>query len=251
MQQSEPYVISKKRTVRYVYKGRIIAFIIAVCALIIAGAVWFSRTAGKLITDSHEFGFVCMGRYTALDAASSRADEVIKSGGAGYLYGTEEYLVMASCYNNITDADSVTNRLISGGESATVYALKSPAIKINKPKENASAVKKLLVRPYELFDELYGISVKCDTGEITESAAKYAALKMSVTCAGYAEQCDALLSNDTGVYLKSLYSAMSQILDNLSSASENVSQRIKYALCETAEIICRLTNEFANKSKNL
>ena len=251
MQDNEPYIITKKHTVRKVYWRRIVAVAVILSLIALGLILWFSRTAGKLTAPAREFWFVSMGEYAELGEASSRAEAVVNSGGAGYLHGDEKYSVAASCYANKAVAISVKERLESKGETASVFLLSCPQIAIDKPKKNAELLKELLARPAALFDELYSISVKADTKEISEAAAQYAALKMSVACEEYARESMAL-GDDAGKYLNSLFTAMKESLDVLARAEKNISQSVKYALCETAVKICNETSEIANKlAKNV
>lgn len=256
--QEEPYIIEKKRkspkykTVRRIYAGRLIAAIVIICLLVIGGVLWFSYSDGKLFVAAREYRYVSMGKYGDISAASKRADDVIKSGGAGYLYGKSEYKVMAACYADKSDADEVCARLVSAGETAEVFTASRPAISAEKPKSKAIAalLKEMLPKPDELFDELYAVSVKADTKEISEAAALYAVLKMSVTAAGYAEKCSER-EEKACVYLSKLLGEISESLDKLARTEKNVAQSVKYTLCEIADIICARSEEFANKSKNL
>ncbi len=250
MQDNEPYIITKKRTVRKVYWGRIVAVTVVLSLIAVGVILWFSRTAGKITVDAREFWFVSMGEYSELSEASSRAEAVVNSGGAGYLHGDEKYNVAASCYANKSDAVSVKERLTGEGETASVFSVSCPKIAIDKPKKNATLLKDLLARPAALFDELYSISVKTDTKEISEAAAQYAALKMSVACEEYARECKALDAAASD-YLSALFTSVGASLDVLARSDGNIPQAVKYALCETAVKICKETNEFANKLKNM
>lgn len=250
MQDNEPYIITKKRTVRKVFWGRIITVIIILSLAAVGAVLWFSRSTGKISVPAGEYWFVSLGEYSDLSEASACAEHAVRSGGAGYLYGNSEYNVALSCYASKSDAETVVKRLSDDGESCGIFSVTCGKLSVDKPKENAELLKKMLMRPARIFDELYGISVKTDTKELSESAAKYAALKMSVACGEYAAECGALRS-DAGDYLGGLFASISETLDDLARTQENVPQAFKYALCETAVKICKQSNDFADKLKNV
>ena len=249
MQESEPYFISRKRTVRRVYWGRIIVVLVVAALLVMGGVFWFSRTAGKISAPAREYWFVSMGEYADLGQASARAATVAEIGGAGYLYGNAPYAVSAACYKEKSDAQKVSDRMNGEGETSSLFSLRCASVSVRKPKENAALAKKMLVRPAELFDELYDISVRTETKELSETAALYAALKMSVACGEYAQDCGEL-EGVTGEYLVSLFLALSSTLDTLARSTEKVPQAFKYALCESAVKICTVTESFADRLKN-
>lgn len=235
--QEEPYIISKKRTVRKVYKGRIVAAVLIACFLVIGGAIWFSRGSGKLKLEARKFGFVTVGSYSSLAEASVRAGAVIKQGGAGYILGEDEYRVMAACYASEEDAEKVCSRLTENGESASVYVAERTRLDIERPEENADLAARALAYPDEAFDTLYEISLKTDTAEISEAAAKYALLKISVTVTSQKAEC-ATIKGAAGEYTAGVLSKIEDALAALSESKESFSQAVKYTLCEIADIIC-------------
>ncbi len=243
MQDNQPYIITKKHTVRHVYWGRIIAFVVVVALIVIGVVLWFSRSSGKLVTPAREYWFVSMGEYGDLAEASSRAETVVASGGAGYIYGQTSYKVVAACYADKSDADKVSERLGAGGEHVSVFSVACAEIAVEKPKKNADVLKNMLKRPQELFDALYDISVKTDTKEITETAAKYAVLKMSVKCSDYASE-SAKIGSVADTYLSVLLTSLALSLDNLAYAQKDFPQSIKYALCEFAVKISDYATDF-------
>lgn len=242
MQDNNPYIITEKRTVRRIYWGRIIAFIVIISLAVIGGVLWFSRSSGKVETGGREYWFVSMGEFSDLSEASSCADSVIEAGGAGYVFGKSDYKVAAACYANKTDALTVSERLAANGGNCSVFSINCSSVKTEKPKDNVSLYKKLLAYPAQIFDELQKISVKVDTKELSESAALYAVLKMSVVCDEYARECEHF--DEAGAYMHELFGSVSVSLDNLARVKEKVPQSIKYTLCEIAVEICDLTNEF-------
>lgn len=250
MQDNEPYVMTKKRTVRRIYKGRVIAFIVAVCLAVILGAVWFSRSTGKMIAKAREYSFVSVGKYAALGEASAKAAQLVDSGGAGYLYGKNEYKVVASCYAQKSDAQQICDRLTEKGENAEVFTLKSSVLAVDRSDGDNAAIKRMLKLPYDIFDELYGISLKIDKNEISQAAAVYAARKMSASCSECFAECKDL-SGEAGKRLAFLFSALADTLDMLADRKDNVPQAVKYALCDTAVKICEYTSDSLLNVKNM
>lgn len=250
MQESQPYIMTRKRSVRRIYWGRIVAVVVALSLAVIGGVLWFSRTSGELKLAGREYWFVSMGEYTELAEASSRAAQVVESGGAGYVYGNENYKVAASCYASRSDAVAVSVRLADGGENVSVFSLSSPDIRVQRPKENAEELKKLLLKPAVIFDELYDVSVKTDKAEINESATMYAAVKMSASCREYASAARDY-EGEVGEFLSSVFDSVATILDNAVASSDKIPQRLRYALCDVAVSICSRSSDFAKLSINL
>ncbi|MCI8459519.1 MAG: hypothetical protein HFE46_07650 [Clostridia bacterium] len=250
MQESEPYIITKSRTVRKILWGRIAAVVFAVCILVIGGVLWLSRTPRAITAKARTYRLVAVGDYKDLGEASMRAQAAVRSGGAGYLYGESSYTVAVACYASAADADAVCERLRAEDASARVVSVSCAALTLDRPAENADTVKKMLVRPAALFDELYAVSLQTDTKEISAAAAKYAALKMHVACVEYAEICRRL-QTDTGEYLSALFLSLADTLQTPADASENVAAALKYALCDMAVKICAHTEAFIDKNKKL
>ena len=249
MQEDEPYIITKRRTVRRVHWGRIVAAVFLLSAVAMGCVFWFSRTPRSLHARARTFYLVTVGKYADLGEASARADSAVRAGGAGYLYGHDTYAVALSCYASKDDAQTVCARLQESGEDAGITAIDCSAITLDKPKTDADELKKMLTTPARMFDELYAVSVQVDSKEISEAAAKYAALKMRVACVEYAGVCKNFRS-DAGEYLAALFLSLADTLDAPANASENVSPALKYALCETAVKICAHTSDFCDKIKN-
>lgn len=245
MQQSEPYVITKKRTVRRIYWHRIVIAVFLVCAAVAGGVLWFSCAPGRISVRKREYRLLSVGEYADLAEASVRVEQAVTAGGAGYVYGDGPYTVAIACYANEADAEAVRARIEANGETAKILVLASPAITLETPsdKSEAELLRKMLPRPGELFDELYAVSVKADTKEITEAAAQYAVLKMSVACGDYAKSC-ADAKSDAGAYLAALFLSLGDTFDTAARAEKNVLQAVKYALCESAVRICRQTEAF-------
>ena len=238
--QEQPYIISKKRTVRKVYWGRIIAVSVALCALVIGVTLYVFRTVGKITVDARTYWLVSMGVYNDSESASLRAEEVKLAGGAGYVYRGKSFIVAASCYASESDARTVSSR-IDGSE---VYSLSCPKLTVSKPKKGKAKLKELLAKPSKIFDDLYDISVKLDTLEIGESAARYAVLKLSSSCASCASEC-VDFDGEAGKYLYGIFSFIAEKTESLSTSGGDVGQEIKYVLCEFAVKICADSGEFA------
>ena len=242
--QEQPYIISKKRTVRKIYWGRIIAVSVALSALIIGVTLYVFRTHGSITVDSRTYWLVSMGSYSDAASAKEKAEEVKLSGGAGYVYSADSFVVAASCYASEDDARTVCSRL----DGAEVYSLSCPKLIVSKPKSGAAKLKELLKLPAKIFDELYDVSVKLDTSEIGESAAKYAALRLSSSCASYASEC-VDIGGDAGKYLYNVLSFASEKTESLAVESGDAGQRIKYLLCELAVKMCEGVAEFTLGAK--
>lgn len=247
MQDNEPYIISKRKSVRKIYFGRIIAVIIVLCLIGIGVVLWFSRVGGKITVAEHEYWAVSVYSSQSAAEAEQNAQSVIQSGGAGYKYGSNPYKVMACCYENKQQAQTVGNRLSEQGESNVEYVkFLCPEISVDKPKTNYKLLSQMLTAPYELFGELYDVFVKTDKKEIQEAAALYAALKMSETCNGYLTEC-VNLDTKVGGYLSELYTELSAAFTELSATQTGVPQKIKYTLCKIADVISEKSTQFVNK----
>lgn len=251
MQEEEPYIITKKQTVRRIYWGRIIATVTVVCLAAIGLVLWLSRTNGKIVTVAHSYWFVCVGEHNSQSEATAHAEQVKAAGGAGYIYGNAPYKVVAACYADKADAEKVSERLAAGGETTSVFSVSCHSFTVEKPKKNADVLKKTLQYPQELFFALYDISEKTDTKEITETAAKYAVMKMRVKCSDYASE-SAGIGSVADNYLATLFASFALSLDNLAYEAYNVPQAIKYALCEFAVKIGEYSAAFAaNKQASI
>lgn len=246
MQEDEPYIITKRRTVRRVHWGRVAVAVFALSLLVMGGVFLFSRTPRSLHAKARSYRLVAVGDYADLGEASARAETAIRAGGAGYLYGNGAYAVALSCYAKNEDATAVCERLRQSGEDARILTLSCDALTLDKPKSDADTVKKMLTAPAALFDELYDISVRVDTKELSEAAAKYAALKMHVACMEHAGTCRNL-QTETGDYLAALFLSLADTFSKPADASGDVAAALKYALCDVAVQYTTQTNAFCEK----
>lgn len=244
----EPYIITKKRTVRRIYPWRILAVLCFVCLAVMGGVFWFSRTSGTITVKARVYRMVTVGSFSDLGQAGEKASAAAAKGGAGYVYGQKNYAVAMACYASASDADTVCERLRANGEDAAVTELAASRLSIARPKKKANALATLLHKPAALFDALYDISIRADSGDLPSAAVLYAVRKMQNDASAYAQDA-AALSCAAGDYLTALFLRLGDIFAAVESKSDNVPSAVKYAQCAMAAEICASTNAFAASAK--
>ena len=90
---------------------------------------------------------------------------------AGYVVNDKgNYHILASMYQNKSNAESVVQNLKDSGVDASIYEIKIPAIYLDLALENSEKeeLKNVLTLWYDTYENLYNISISLDKSEITK-----------------------------------------------------------------------------------
>lgn len=114
---------------------------------------------------------VCIGTFTDESAAAVCADELRRVGGAGYPVYDDKIYILASVYDNKSDAEKVAGRL--DNYSSFVYEIKIGEPSLNWCKTNdRKNVESVLEYAEKTFEGLYSISVDMENGNISDEVAQ-------------------------------------------------------------------------------
>lgn len=140
-------------------------------------AVWKDKTEDV----SKTFYVYCTDSFRQNSQGLIAAKEVKNAGGAGYLFFDRKYYLAASVYVLQTDAETVRKNTANAYGSVYELNVKNPELKWCDEKHK-SAVKKAIVSAYDMYDALYDVSVKLDTGElnIVDAVAKINVLQANI-----------------------------------------------------------------------
>ena len=117
----------------------------------------------------------------AISMAKSPDENVVKSqvsslqnqNGAGYIYKNDEnFHLLASLYENKTDAEKVKKKLEETNISCEILTIEISPQKVEGNFQQKNVIAEVLKTPFEIFKQLYDVAVSLDTNLINETTAK-------------------------------------------------------------------------------
>jgi len=130
--------------------------------------------SNAIVVKSYNVYMVEAKEFDNEESAKSFANELKLRGGAGVVIYDTTYKVIASCYNNLDDAQSVMEKLRDEYEMCSVYTLKLNKLKLlaNTNSDELDSIDKSL----EMFKTsgitLIELALKLDKGELNSSEIK-------------------------------------------------------------------------------
>ena len=164
-------------------------FVIFVSIFCIMLCISFAELFSSLITTSgmsnikdseikqNSFTLYAISLYSTETEALAKENAVLarRHGGAGFIWqGEDKFYVLASCYENNSDATKVKENLQTGGTTCEVIELKFDALAISSTVtgQEKTALEQSLQCYKNLYKQLYDLSVSIDTNLLTEIQAK-------------------------------------------------------------------------------
>ncbi|MDO4567554.1 MAG: SPOR domain-containing protein [Clostridia bacterium] len=144
---------------------------------------------GSVAVDALEYYAVQLGVFASKENAEQLAAAMKEQGAGGYML-TEDgrYRVLACAFEARTDADSVKEKLISGGYDCTLYeiAVSADVFAVSAPQEQLTKMAELLPLMRGSITALGDISLKFDveSQSVEEGVAAVRALYEDVSAAG-------------------------------------------------------------------
>jgi len=159
----------KKKKKRF--KSACVLGILFVFVVMVAGSLGIRQSKMQNF-DAKDFFIVYTGKYILNSQATEACTKVSDKGGAGVVYSVENNkFVVASIYFNQTEATKVQEKIKTQFSEANILKISAPKLSRNTCKEiEKTAVCKLFYNSfYEFCQQLYTLTIKFDTSEVSES----------------------------------------------------------------------------------
>lgn len=135
----------------------------------------FSFTSDEISLPQYKVYAVCTSSYQTKIQADEGAQQIQMQGGAGYvLMDNNEYVLIASIYDNPSDAKKVLEQIANNKPNAKVVEIQINSITVSSNMD--SSERESLIKTLEVFKNtykrLYDISVSLDTSVIREINAR-------------------------------------------------------------------------------
>ena len=186
-----------------------------------------------------------------IDDAETKAKEIKKQGGAGYIYKPEDKIfVLSSIYDNKKDAIKVKTNLDNSGITSSIVEIELPKIdfKINLSSKSSKILNKGIELFYSNYKNLYNLTVSFDMNEIDFIAAKNNVNDLlqdnKQTVNEYINNFNQP-SNIYILYVKFYLNRLNDILNDLLKKDEttNFSSEMKYSYCCVVNCYLNLFDE--------
>ena len=155
----------KKRTI----KNNGVPFVILLLIIILlTGLAVFIK---PIKTSNYEFYFVKANSFSTYSQANIFAQEIQKSGGAGYIHLDKKYHVIINFYQNKKDAESVAENLKNDYQNIEVYTISAKKFKNlqNLSKNQNKSIENLSNFTINLIQTLSILSIQFDKKEINHN----------------------------------------------------------------------------------
>lgn len=125
--------------------------------------------SNAIVVKSYQIYMLEVKDFDDKDTAQTFANEIKLRGGAGVVIYDSTYKVVASCYNNLQDAQNVMEKLKNEFDTCKIYTLKLNKLKLVTNDNEIKDIDNIL----EIFKmagtELIDLAIKLDKGELTSS----------------------------------------------------------------------------------
>lgn len=189
-----------------------------------------------------------MGAFSSEENANTLAQSIQERGGGGYVYNDGSiYRVLATGYSSESEAKTVKDRLISEGSDCTVYTIASPSVTFNITAEEAEA--QSISRGFSALCSaqaaLASACIDYDNGMSHEEGAKVVS-----DIANELSSASAPLSQfrESSAAIGKVYDCCEKCVSLLSAAaipSEDLSSSMKYSLLQISHEYNQLLNSIA------
>lgn len=241
----------EKNTKRHINMGKVFAIgtiIISICLMISLADLFsslitvggFSFVSDEVNISKYSLFAVCTSSHQTRAQAEENADICKSQGGAGYIYmTTENFYVVASIYETLSDAQKVKENLILTKPQCMVEEITIPQIKINNnltQRERTTLIDSIAIFK-NTYKKLYDISVSLDTSIITEVNARLMINELGSEANTQLKNFDTIFDKTPTSYLKTIkihLRNLGEIIQNLIEYNSNYPYtcKIKSTYCE-------------------
>lgn len=184
----------------------------------------FSAVSDNINIAEYKVYAVCTSSYTTKLQASEFCDSIKSQGGAGVLYMTNNaFYIIASIYDNESDAKKVLANIIESKPDATIQTIVIPPITIsnNLSSQEKSTLTNCLGVFKSSYKKLYDISVSLDTVVMSEVEARLAINELCSTAQTALGNFNTIFSNSTTTSLLKIRLALEDAYEKLTSLSNS------------------------------
>ena len=185
---------------------------------------------------------------TTLEKSEQQAQNILKQGGAGFVYCMGEYYVLGSIYSSHEDATEVKEKLDLDGVETKIININIPVININykgdKTKENTEIFSVFKT----VFDSLYNLSIEFDMGSKTVQELKKDINKIS-------NDFRIKINDFDAVFKKEKYDFQKQIIEHLNRIKASLDAILTYDGVNLTlngkikNVCCEIVVEYYNLAK--
>lgn len=192
------------------------------CGYLLSTAALTSFQFTSSISSAPQTVFAISMKNTSVPAELEKDVQILQSAnGAGFIYEKDgNFLLLASVYENLNDAELVKTNLKSNGADAEIVEIDLQKIVIdgNFNNEEKTVLSNAIKAKFETFKSLYDIAISLDTGVFDKQNAK---LKCSAIYSS-------LLANKTNLdsFLQDNNKKINDLKSNLTQAAEHISSLI-------------------------
>lgn len=232
----------KKRTTKNSYISFVILFL---TIILLTGLAVFIK---PIKTSNYKFYFVKANSFSTYSQANTLAQEIQKSGGAGYIHLDKKYHVLINFYQNKKDAESVAENLKNDYKNVEVYTISAKKFKNlqNLNKNQNKSMENLSNFTINLIKTLSILSIQYDKNEINYNQLN---TKLNSIYDDYSELNDAFINQ---FKTDSKFNVCREYSHNIKNDlkilteiyEENSNQQFKYLITDTVVNYCSLLNSF-------
>lgn len=185
---------------------------------------------------------------TEKQKSEEQAKDIIKQGGAGFVYCMGEYYVLGGIYLSHEDAVEVKEKLVSDNIEAKIININVPVINLNYKGAHKKENEEVFSLFKTLFDSVYSLSIDFDLGDITMQELKSNINKISVD---FSEK----ISNFDAIYQKEKFDFQKEIIDALGRVKVSINTILTHNGADLTlnskikNVCCSIVNEYYNLAK--
>ncbi len=197
----------------------------------------FSFSSTNLLSDTTYYA-IELGEYSSREEAVSISSLYKSSTAAGYiLKDGNMYRVLASAYKSKKDAENVLEKIINNVSTANIYEINVTSVNFSREivKENKAEIVNAVNLFSHCYNSLYELSVKLDSGEISEREVLLEVEDLDKTCEDVVSNFKKSYKNSvemeivyTEIYLEKLTESVDELIEILSTE-----QQVNSAIKET------------------
>ena len=185
--------------------------------------------------------------------AKEMSEVTKRKGGAGYIWQTtQKYYILASCYENKTDAEKVCENLKSNSVSCEMITMEfdSMVISCTVVDQEKNALEASVLSYKNLFKKLYDLSVSIDTNLYTEIQAKMYLSDIVSEFTKTKSNFETLFNSKLTSELLELKLSLANLNNILQSLAEFSSSEVPYT-SQVKNTYFQVLDEYKNISKSL
>ncbi|MBQ3494784.1 MAG: SPOR domain-containing protein [Clostridia bacterium] len=187
----------------------------------------FSASTSKIKSENFSLYAISLYSTTTQNQAQTLSQNAKQKNSAGYIYQTDTaFYVLASAYENISDAQKVETNLKNSNTSCEIIEIKFPKIEVSlsMTPEEKTALENAVCVYRNMYKKLYDLSVSVDTNLLNEIESKVELSSIISTFTKIKSEFEALFNlkiNTSLLEIKLSLENVEQILDNLAKFSDS------------------------------